>query len=92
VLEAIGVASSAQIAPQADLNSPSSNFWANGAPTNGETSYDYYRHGKYPAHAGSTFATTGGKVLYNILYADGHVSGAITREEGFKAARMRFPG
>jgi prepilin-type N-terminal cleavage/methylation domain-containing protein/prepilin-type processing-associated H-X9-DG protein len=68
-------------------------FWlGGGAPTNGQSSYDYYRHGRYPSHQNGAFALTGGKILYNILYADGHVKGAITREEGFKAARMRFPG
>jgi prepilin-type N-terminal cleavage/methylation domain-containing protein/prepilin-type processing-associated H-X9-DG protein len=90
VLEAFAATNSAAIAGQADLTSPGTTFWA--GPSQGETSYDFYRHGKYPRRIGSIFDTTGGKILYNILYADGHVSGVVTREEGIKSARMRFPG
>jgi prepilin-type processing-associated H-X9-DG protein len=90
VLEAFAAPSSAAIAGQADLNSPGTTFWA--GPSLGETSYDYYRHGKYPRRIGNVFDTKGGKILFNILYADGHVSGVVTREEGIKAARMRWPG
>jgi prepilin-type processing-associated H-X9-DG protein len=91
VLEAFAASSTAAIAGQADLNSPGNGFWA--GPFEGETSYDFYRHGQYPKHAaGIQFQATGGKVAFNVLYADGHVSTLVNREEGFKAARMRFPG
>ncbi len=91
VLEALAAPNSAAIAPQADLNSPGTSFWA--GPSEGETSYDYYRHGKYPKKRGTTtFDTKGGKIGFNILYADGHVKLSVTREEGIKAARMRWPG
>ena len=55
-------------------------------------SYDFYRHGTYPELANATtFKPTGGKVAFNILYADGHVVTATDRETGYKALRMRFP-
>jgi prepilin-type processing-associated H-X9-DG protein len=94
VLEATAPANAQNLAPQADITSLSNNlFWlSGGAPAQGESSYDYYRHGKYPKHVGNGFDTKGGKVLFNVLFADGHVSGLTTREEGFKAARQRFPG
>jgi prepilin-type N-terminal cleavage/methylation domain-containing protein/prepilin-type processing-associated H-X9-DG protein len=91
VLEAFSVMSSAAIPGQADLNSPTTNFWV--GPSEGETSYDFYRHGKYPKKGtANSFSPTGGKVGFNVLFADGHVSTLVTREEGFKAARMRWPG
>ena len=56
------------------------------------TTYDFYRHGKYPpAQTNLIFAPVGGKVAYNILYADGHVSTAVDRETGYRSVRMRFP-
>ena len=95
VLEAMSADSEATIAGQADLNSPGNVFWtANSGSTDpGQTSYDFYRHGKYPQHVTSnSFSPTGGKVGFNVLFADGHVSTLIQRQDGFKAARMRFPG
>ena len=38
------------------------------------------------------YSPNGGQIKYNLLYADGHVATLITREDGFKAARMRYPG
>src|SRR5207237_7545451 len=89
VLEAQGCPNAASIPGQAYLNM--SIFWNNGVL--GQTGYDFYRHGKAPQLANSQqFNATGGKVAFNILYADGHVKTASTLEEGYMAARMRFPG
>jgi prepilin-type N-terminal cleavage/methylation domain-containing protein/prepilin-type processing-associated H-X9-DG protein len=65
---------------------------------NGQTLYDFYRHGKYPgiekadANLNGYYSTSGGKVGFNVLFADGHVSTLTSREEGYMAARMRYPG
>jgi prepilin-type processing-associated H-X9-DG protein len=56
------------------------------------TTYDFYRHGKYPPPMDANrFSPKGGKVAYNILYADGHVITATDRETGYRSFRMRFP-
>jgi len=91
VLEAFAVTSDAAIPGQADLNSPSSVFWV--GPYAGETSYDFYRHGTYPRRStNNQFNASGGKVGYNVLFADGHASTLVQRSDGFRAARLRFPG
>jgi hypothetical protein len=60
-----------------------------------QTTYDFYRHGTYPpvetTGDNGTFARTGGKVSYNILFADMHVVTENDRPAGYKAIRMRFP-
>jgi len=78
-------------------NNPSSTTWY--SPTsNGQTLYDFYRHGKYPgieaadANLNGHYGTSGGKVAYNVLFADGHVATLNSREDGYRAARLRFPG
>ena len=69
-------------------------FWAASTGISpGESSYDVYRHGKYPPMVSANqYSPNGGQIGYNVMFADGHVSKLLTREEGFKAARMRFPG
>jgi len=64
--------------------------------TSGQTTFDFYRHGKYPVVNNGDpktgmFQASGGKIAYNILFADGHVVGVTDRESGYKACRMRFP-
>jgi prepilin-type N-terminal cleavage/methylation domain-containing protein/prepilin-type processing-associated H-X9-DG protein len=90
-VEAMAAPNSQSIVGQVDMNYLSSGVWGSG-PGLGETTYDFYRHGKYPPKPGTIHKPTGGKVMFNILYADGHVKAAVTREEGIKAFRMRWPG
>jgi hypothetical protein len=60
-----------------------------------QTTYDFYRHGTYLAVEtfgdNGTFSPNGGKVAYNILYADMHVITATDRPTGYRSLRMRFP-
>jgi prepilin-type processing-associated H-X9-DG protein len=59
----------------------------------GNTLVDCYRHGKYPPLSGDGFShkKDGGKVAFNMLYADGHVSTEVDRTQAFRALRQRFP-
>ena len=60
-----------------------------------ETTFDFYRHGKYPGiKPGTTdeFNPKGGKVAYNVLFADGHVSTLNDQASAYKVVRMRYPG
>jgi len=58
----------------------------------GTTVVDIYRHGKYPSIAGYLFSPVGGKIAYNILYADGHVATSSEGVDAYKSIRMKFPG
>ena len=81
-------ASAATMAGQGDLTNGSAVFFVTGS-----TTIDAYRHGKYPAHiAPGQFSAYGGKVLYNVLFVDGHVAGSPDRTQAFKVTRMKFPG
>jgi prepilin-type processing-associated H-X9-DG protein len=57
------------------------------------TTFDYYRHGKYPTLAGpgSYFRSSGGKIAFNILYADGHVLMTGDRAEAYRSMFQMFP-
>lgn len=59
-----------------------------------QTMIDIYRHGKYPKimPGTTTFDPRGGKIAFNILYADGHVATATDGREAYRAIRMKFPG
>jgi prepilin-type N-terminal cleavage/methylation domain-containing protein/prepilin-type processing-associated H-X9-DG protein len=90
ILEAQSAPKDGSIPPQYSLNDQIT--WDDGT-TGHQTLYDFYRHGKYPALLTPTkFSDKGGKVGFNILYADGHVRLVSTAAEGYKAARMRYPG
>lgn len=59
----------------------------------GTSVIDLYRHGKTPrVIANYKFDPRGGKISYNILYADGHVSSPIDGKEAYRSIRMKFPG
>src|SRR5205085_1365783 len=52
------------------------------------TTFDFYRHGILPPMtAAGTLSATGGKVSFNILYADGHVANIIDRAEAYRSIR-----
>jgi len=57
----------------------------------GQTTFDFYRHGTYPPLANNQYNTVGGKVSFNICYADGHVANVSDRADGYRAIRMRYP-
>lgn len=58
-----------------------------------QTLVDIYRHGKYPNKTSAgTLDPYGGKIAFNILYADGHVGQAVTGREAYFSMRMKFPG
>ena len=71
----------------------------------GQTTFDYYRHGLYPnkvnytappgpafGSGGPCFDPRGGKVSYNILYFDGHAASSNDRTDSYRTVRMRWPG
>jgi prepilin-type N-terminal cleavage/methylation domain-containing protein/prepilin-type processing-associated H-X9-DG protein len=58
----------------------------------GQTTFDFYRHGRTPSIEGTQYSTTGGSVVFNVLYCDGHVSTATDRKEAYLSVRMKFPG
>jgi prepilin-type processing-associated H-X9-DG protein len=66
------------------------------AGVSGQTLFDFYRHGKYPpieVYGNSGYYNAnGGKVSFNILYCDGHVSNTPDRADAYRSVRMRFPG
>lgn len=59
------------------------------------TTFDYYRHGIYPkpvdATAGGFYSNHGGKIAYNILYADGHVMTSHDISDGYRSMFIEFP-
>jgi prepilin-type N-terminal cleavage/methylation domain-containing protein len=61
------------------------------------TTFDYYRHGKYPPLSENTgagvryFKSVGGKISYDILYADGHVLRSADRADAYKSMYRTFP-
>lgn len=59
-----------------------------------QSTIDLYRHGKYPPRhptIANTFSNRGGRIAYNALFADGHVSMLDDHRTAFKGIRMRYP-
>jgi prepilin-type N-terminal cleavage/methylation domain-containing protein/prepilin-type processing-associated H-X9-DG protein len=83
---------SGEFPPQTGLPSNSVNLTHySGIP--GQTTFDWYRHGRYPSMGGNgAFSTTGGKVSYNILYFDGHVASSVDPADSYRSIRLRYPG
>jgi prepilin-type N-terminal cleavage/methylation domain-containing protein/prepilin-type processing-associated H-X9-DG protein len=80
------------VAPQpATANAQKDIAVSKGWGTPGVNNLDRYRHGKYPRINGDYFDDKGGRVAFNILYADGHVTTAASINEGFRAIQMREP-
>ena len=71
-------------------------YSTNNATGTRQTTFDFYRHGTYPPVEDpdltvGKFSPDGGKVSFNILYADSHVATATDRQTGYRVLRMRFP-
>lgn len=89
--------------PQPLLTSFSPNtYYTASSNYSGQNTFDCYRHGVYPpiisswtgngiSLTGSCFSPAGGKVAYNILYFDGHVTTSSDRSDAYRSVRMRFP-
>jgi prepilin-type N-terminal cleavage/methylation domain-containing protein/prepilin-type processing-associated H-X9-DG protein len=60
------------------------------SPT-GAMNVDLFRHGKYPGNAGGRYDTKGGKIAYNVLFADGHCATLNSAQDGYRAIRMKYP-
>ena len=60
-----------------------------------QTLVDVFRHGKVPGSTGvrpRSYSKTGGKVAYNVLYADGHVVTEVTQDAAYDSIRFGNPG
>jgi prepilin-type N-terminal cleavage/methylation domain-containing protein/prepilin-type processing-associated H-X9-DG protein len=92
IIEALAPPMNGDIPPQKLYNN--TNTYSTGIA--GQTLFDFYRHGKYPPiqvpGGGGYYNKVGGKVAYNILYCDGHVSATIDRRDAYRSLRQRFPG
>ena len=69
-------------------------YWSNNATyANTETTMCIYRHGANPKPIDSdTFGVGSGRVAFNILYCDGHVTTCVHGSDAYRAVRMKFPG
>jgi len=76
------------VAPQSNINATDT------YTANNQTMIDIYRHGKRPGPGpvAKTLDPYGGKIAFNILYADGHVATATRGDEAYRSIRMKFPG
>ncbi len=67
------------------------NTWFTSGSPVGSMNIDRFRHGKYPSNNGAVYATTGGLVKYNIMYADGHANTSSDPADAYRGIRMRYP-
>ena len=84
----VGTDSSHTVEEQISYNTA----YAIGWTTPGWNSIDRYRHGKYPPiRANGYFDSSKGRVAFNTLFADGHVSGSNSIADAFRSIQMRDP-
>ncbi len=80
--------------PQQKTFSMAGNVYPGSTRTPG-TTFDYYRHGVYPpvklAAPTNYFISRGGKINYNILFADGHVVNTSDRADAYRSMYQAFP-
>jgi prepilin-type processing-associated H-X9-DG protein len=98
--ETMGVASRPSYPTNIAYEPQGGNVYTWTTPPNGGLGYeqtliDIYRHGSVPGFQGSgqsgCYQASGGKVLYNMLYCDGHVGESSEAVDAYKAARQHFP-
>jgi prepilin-type processing-associated H-X9-DG protein/prepilin-type N-terminal cleavage/methylation domain-containing protein len=66
--------------------------WSNEPDNSSETTFDWYRHGTYPKPQNQDeFSVYGGKVAFNVLFCDGHVSTLIDKADAYRVVRMKYP-
>jgi prepilin-type N-terminal cleavage/methylation domain-containing protein/prepilin-type processing-associated H-X9-DG protein len=84
------VPATGMIGQAAPINTGPAHTWAF---SDGNTSIDAYRHGKYPPASGMGFSLlpAGGRVSFNVLFTDGHVANLLDRADAFRAVRQRYP-
>lgn len=92
----VGTDATHTVAPELNCSNPgfSGHAGPNGSGTPpGYNSIDRYRHGTYPSFEadGISFNPSGGKVKYNMLFGDGHVSELNSINDGVQAIQMRAP-
>jgi prepilin-type N-terminal cleavage/methylation domain-containing protein/prepilin-type processing-associated H-X9-DG protein len=57
----------------------------------GDMTIDRYRHGRLPRVLGDVYDPAGGRVAFNVAFADGHLETLRSAAAGYRAIRMRDP-
>ncbi len=71
------------VAPQRVERGPSS--------VAGDLTIDRYRHGRHPRVTGAVYDPAGGRVAFNVAFADGHIETLPSAAAGYRAIRLREP-